>query len=99
MAAVEIVFMLFRMQDDKFDLNFPFIFTVRDHQANSHAKKGWEMFTDAAIRAISQKRTGVVFLLWANLHRTRSGSYSFLPLHNMQVVFVVKVEQVSEGHE
>jgi uracil-DNA glycosylase len=40
------------------------VLTVRDHHANSHAKKGWEMFTDAAIRAISQKRTGVVFLLW-----------------------------------
>ncbi|KAG0626805.1 hypothetical protein M758_2G153000 [Ceratodon purpureus] len=40
------------------------VLTVRDHQANSHAKKGWEMFTDAAIRAISQKRKGVVFLLW-----------------------------------
>lgn len=40
------------------------VLTVRDHHANSHAKKGWEVFTDAAIRAISQKRTGVVFLLW-----------------------------------
>ena len=64
MAAIEIVFMLFGMQDDKFDLNFPFTFTVRGHQANSHAKKGWEMFIDAAIRAISQKQTAVVFLLW-----------------------------------
>jgi uracil-DNA glycosylase len=44
--------------------SFTVFTTVRDHQANSHAKKGWEMFTDAAIRAISQRRTGVVFLLW-----------------------------------
>ncbi|KAK9868074.1 hypothetical protein WJX84_007021 [Apatococcus fuscideae] len=40
------------------------VLTVRAHTANSHAKKGWEAFTDAAIRAISLKREGVVFLLW-----------------------------------
>ncbi|KAK9835762.1 hypothetical protein WJX74_007378 [Apatococcus lobatus] len=40
------------------------VLTVRAHAANSHAKKGWEAFTDAAIRAISLKREGVVFLLW-----------------------------------
>eukprot|EP00897_Mesotaenium_endlicherianum_P008644 jgi/Mesen1/7808/ME000413S07061 len=40
--------------------------TVRAHQATSHSRKGWEVFTDAAIRAVSQARTGVVFLLWGN---------------------------------
>ena len=38
--------------------------TVRAHQANSHSKKGWEVFTDAAIRALSKRRRGLVFLLW-----------------------------------
>lgn len=38
--------------------------TVRAHQAGSHQKKGWELFTDAAIKAISENREGVVFLLW-----------------------------------
>lgn len=38
--------------------------TVRAHQANSHSKKGWETFTDAAVRALAKKRTGLVFLLW-----------------------------------
>ncbi|ONK55326.1 uncharacterized protein A4U43_UnF4940 [Asparagus officinalis] len=42
------------------------VLTVRNHQANSHAKKGWEAFTDAVIRTISQKKTGIVFLLWGN---------------------------------
>ncbi|XP_068327378.1 uracil-DNA glycosylase, mitochondrial [Pyrus communis] len=42
------------------------VLTVRNHQANSHAKKGWEQFTDAVIKTISQKRDGVVFLLWGN---------------------------------
>jgi len=40
--------------------------TVRAHQAGSHQNKGWERFTDAAIRALSEKRSGLVFLLWGN---------------------------------
>ncbi|XP_008465225.2 uracil-DNA glycosylase, mitochondrial isoform X1 [Cucumis melo] len=39
---------------------------VREHQANSHAKRGWEQFTDAVIKTISQKKEGIVFLLWGN---------------------------------
>ncbi|XP_062096454.1 uracil-DNA glycosylase, mitochondrial [Humulus lupulus] len=42
------------------------VLTVRNHQANSHAKKGWEQFTDAVIKTVSQKKEGVVFLLWGN---------------------------------
>ncbi|XP_021719861.1 uracil-DNA glycosylase, mitochondrial-like [Chenopodium quinoa] len=42
------------------------VLTVRNHQANSHAKKGWEQLTDAVIRTISEKRRGVVFILWGN---------------------------------
>ncbi|MCO5563126.1 hypothetical protein L7F22_016762 [Adiantum nelumboides] len=42
------------------------VLTVRDRHANSHAKKGWELFTDAAIRIVVQQRSGVVFLLWGN---------------------------------
>ena len=38
--------------------------TVRAHQAGSHQRHGWETFTDAAIHALSQQRTGLVFLLW-----------------------------------
>lgn len=38
--------------------------TVRAHEAGSHQNKGWETFTDAVIHHISQKREGVVFLLW-----------------------------------
>ncbi|CAL9047865.1 uracil-DNA glycosylase, mitochondrial-like [Musa acuminata AAA Group] len=48
------------------------VLTVRDHQANSHAKKGWEPFTDAIIRTISQKKSGVVFLLWGNSAQEKS---------------------------
>ncbi len=38
--------------------------TVRAHTAASHAKKGWERFTDAVISQLSSRRQGVVFLLW-----------------------------------
>ncbi|RDX86904.1 Uracil-DNA glycosylase, mitochondrial [Mucuna pruriens] len=48
------------------------VLTVRKHQANSHAKKGWEQFTDAVIKTISQKKEGVVFLLWGNSAREKS---------------------------
>src|ERR1700740_3271815 len=38
--------------------------TVRSNEPMSHSKIGWARFTDAVIRAISEKRTSVVFLLW-----------------------------------
>lgn len=40
--------------------------TVRAHLAGSHQGKGWEMFTDAAIAALSEKREHLVFILWGN---------------------------------
>jgi uracil-DNA glycosylase len=38
--------------------------TVRDSQAGSHQKKGWETFTNRVIENISAHKNGVVFLLW-----------------------------------
>ncbi|KAI1082051.1 uracil-DNA glycosylase [Whalleya microplaca] len=39
--------------------------TVRAHEANSHAKKGWERLTQRVIDLVAAKRTrGVVFLAW-----------------------------------
>ena len=38
--------------------------TVRAHQAGSHQNKGWEDFTDAVVKVISDEKEGVVFLLW-----------------------------------
>ncbi|HUH73840.1 MAG TPA: uracil-DNA glycosylase [Chitinophagales bacterium] len=38
--------------------------TVEAHQPASHQKKGWEQFTDAVIQKISDKKTGVIFILW-----------------------------------
>ena len=39
---------------------------MRAHKANSHAKQGWETFTDAVIEEINSKKSNVVFLLWGN---------------------------------
>jgi uracil-DNA glycosylase len=38
--------------------------TVRANQAGSHQNKGWEIFTDAAVKQLSEKKEGIVFLLW-----------------------------------
>ncbi|PWB82216.1 MAG: uracil-DNA glycosylase [Methylocystaceae bacterium] len=45
--------------------------TVRDGAAGSHQGKGWERFTDAAVRALSREREGVVFLLWGSYARQK----------------------------
>ncbi|TKC02656.1 uracil-DNA glycosylase [Pedobacter cryotolerans] len=38
--------------------------TVRAHEAGSHQKRGWEIFTDFVISSLSEQRSGIVFLLW-----------------------------------
>jgi len=38
--------------------------TVRANQPGSHQRKGWETFTDAVIGKLSEKRVGLIFLLW-----------------------------------
>jgi uracil-DNA glycosylase len=38
--------------------------TVRAHEAGSHQKRGWEIFTDFVISSLSEQRNGIVFLLW-----------------------------------
>jgi len=40
------------------------VLTVRRGQAHSHKGKGWENFTDAVIKELDAKKTGLVFLLW-----------------------------------
>ena len=40
--------------------------TVRANQAASHAGIGWTRFTDAAIKALSEKKEHLVFILWGN---------------------------------
>lgn len=46
--------------------------TVRAHQANSHARLGWQQFTDAAIRALASERDHLVYLLWGGYARGKA---------------------------
>lgn len=40
------------------------VLTVRAHNANSHRGRGWETFTDAAIKALNKQDRPIVFILW-----------------------------------
>lgn len=46
--------------------------TVRAHQAASHQRKGWELFTDAAIKALNAHRDNLVFILWGGYARSKA---------------------------
>ncbi len=48
--------------------------TVRSGAAGSHQNKGWERFTDAAVKALSDQREGLVFLLWGNYARRKGAN-------------------------
>lgn len=45
--------------------------TVKESEAGSHQKKGWETFTDAVIQKISKEHTSVVFLLWGGFAKKK----------------------------
>ncbi len=55
--------------------------TVRANQAGSHQKKGWEDFTDTAIRALSERKEGLVFLLWGRHAQAKAGLIDALRHH------------------
>jgi len=46
--------------------------TVRAHEAGSHQGKGWEIFTDKVISELSEKKEGVIFLLWGRYAQNKS---------------------------
>jgi uracil-DNA glycosylase len=46
--------------------------TVRANTAGSHQGKGWEIFTDAVIKEISDKKAGIVFLLWGRYAQAKA---------------------------
>ncbi len=48
------------------------ILTVRASEAASHSSYGWQEFTDAVIQTISERCSGVVFLLWGNFARSKA---------------------------
>lgn len=48
--------------------------TVRARSAGSHQEHGWELFTDAAVRALSDGREHLVFMLWGNYAKAKGKS-------------------------
>lgn len=48
------------------------VLTVRAGEPTSHSGIGWQTFTDAVIRTVSERRDGVVFLLWGNYARSKA---------------------------
>ncbi len=46
--------------------------TVREKEAGSHQKLGWENFTDTVIEKISKKKEGIIFLLWGVFAQKKS---------------------------
>jgi uracil-DNA glycosylase len=47
--------------------------TVEASNAGSHQNQGWEKFTDQVIQTLSEKRTGIVFLLWGKYAQAKAG--------------------------
>ncbi|MBP5686852.1 MAG: uracil-DNA glycosylase, partial [Clostridia bacterium] len=47
------------------------VLTVRAHAANSHKGKGWEEFTDAAIKAVASQDRPIVYILWGSAARSK----------------------------
>ena len=47
------------------------VLTVRQSRPGSHAKKGWEVFTDNVIKILSEQKENLVFLLWGNYARAK----------------------------
>ncbi len=45
--------------------------TVREHQANSHSKFGWQKFTDRIIQEVNKQEKPVVFILWGGNARSK----------------------------
>ena len=50
------------------------VLTVRAHQAHSHARLGWETFTDKVIRQLADEREHLVFILWGS-HAQKKGAF------------------------
>lgn len=50
------------------------VLSVRRGEANSHAKRGWEDFTDCVIKELNEHHEGLVFLLWGNPAAKKAGN-------------------------
>jgi uracil-DNA glycosylase len=58
--------------------------TVREIEAGSHQKKGWETFTDAVIQKISDEKENVVFLLWGGFAQKKGAKINRTKHHVLE---------------
>ena len=58
--------------------------TVRESEAGSHQKKGWETFTDAVIQKISDEKENVVFLLWGGFAKKKGATINRTKHHVLE---------------
>jgi uracil-DNA glycosylase len=58
--------------------------TVRESEAGSHQKKGWETFTDAVIQKISDEKENVVFLLWGGFAKKKGAKINRTKHHILE---------------
>ena len=42
------------------------VLTVREHEANSHKGKGWEMVTDSIVKKLNEREESIIFVFWGN---------------------------------
>ena len=59
------------------------VLTVQESHPASHKDKGWEIFTDAVIKKLNEKKTPVVFILWGNFAKSKR---KFITNHHHYVI-------------
>jgi uracil-DNA glycosylase len=58
--------------------------TVRARTAGSHQGKGWEEFTDAVIKKLSEEKESLVFILWGNYARSKGSMIDWEKHHTIE---------------
>lgn len=66
--------------------------TVEAHKAGSHQNKGWEVFTDAVIKALADKRKNIVYMLWGSYAQRKA---FFVPTKNNLILKAVHPSPLS----
>lgn len=69
--------------------------TVEASKAGSHQNQGWEKFTDQVIQTLSERRTGIVFLLWGKYAQAKA---SLIDQNNHQVLMAAHPSPFSAYH-
>ena len=70
------------------------VLTVEQSRAASHAGLGWQNFTDAVIRTISERNEGVVFMLWGNFAKKKA---ELIDAHRHHILTAVHPSPLAGG--